>query len=131
MPRADKADLVEQMLSQARVERASGGQMVDIYGVPCDVHSVRTFRDGRQLGAGYELRDPSPWFVYDCEAGATGNGIWHKHCGPYSSFDEARDWILAIRESSLRPCQQCGGSGSLPDMTCCLVCGGGGKVPHR
>lgn len=73
-------------------------QMVDIYGVPCDVHPVRRFRDGRQLGVGYSLSEPSTWFAYDCEAGLTGNGIWHKHCGPYATFHDAKDWIMAIRE---------------------------------
>jgi hypothetical protein len=28
-------------------------------------------------------------------------------------------------------CTNCGGSGSLPDMTCCAVCGGGGRVAGR
>ena len=26
-------------------------------------------------------------------------------------------------------CGECGGSGSLPDMSCCPLCGGGGVVP--
>lgn len=78
-------------------------QMVDVYGEPCDVHSVRTFRDGCQLGAGYAIRRPSSWFVYDCEAGATGNGVWHMHCGPYLTFEDARDWILGIREGGRIP----------------------------
>jgi hypothetical protein len=66
--------------------------------MPCDVHIVRTFRDGRSLGAGYSLQDSATWYVYDREAGLTGNGVWHMHCGPYSMFDEAKDWIMAIRE---------------------------------
>lgn len=75
-------------------------QMVDIYGVACDVHPVKTFAaTQKELGAGYELRKPSTWFVYDRDAGATGNGTWHMHCGPYSTFDQAKDWILAIRET--------------------------------
>ena len=73
--------------------------MVDVYGVPCDVHSVRGFNDGRQLGAGYDLEKPETWFVYDREQGRDGNGVWHKHCGPMSSFEQAKEWILAIRES--------------------------------
>ena len=73
-------------------------QMVDVYGVPCDVHSIRTFRDGSQLGAGYDLRKPATWFVYDAESDPTAaNGRWHKHCGPYSTFEQAVDWIKAIR----------------------------------
>jgi len=74
-------------------------QMVDAYGVPCDVHPVRTFRSGWQLGAGYDLRDPATWFVYTRDAGPVANGQWHRHCGPYSTFEQAKDWCLAIRES--------------------------------
>jgi hypothetical protein len=70
-------------------------QMTDIYGVACDVHLVRTFRDKRQLGVGYELRVPSAWFVYDRE---NHDSKWHKHCGPYSTFEQAKEWILNIRE---------------------------------
>ena len=70
-------------------------QMTDIYGVPCDVHLVRTFRDGRSLGVGYDLRQPASFFVYDREADAEK---WHKHCGPYSTFDQGKDWINNIRE---------------------------------
>ena len=73
-------------------------QMVDVYGVPCDVHPIRKFRDGRHLGAGYDLRDPATWFVYDREAGREGNGVWHKHCGPMSTFEQAKQWINQIRE---------------------------------
>lgn len=73
-------------------------QMVDIYGVPCDVHPVRTFADGHQLGAGYDLRDPATWFVYDRDDG-DDDTKWHKHCGPMSSFDDAAEWIRAIREA--------------------------------
>ena len=72
-------------------------QMVDIYGVACDVHLVRTFHDGRQLGVGYDLREPATWFVYDREAGALANGQWHKHCGSYSTFEHAEEWILNRR----------------------------------
>ena len=74
-------------------------QMRDIYGVPCDVHLVRTFKNGRALGVGYDLRDPRAWFVYDREASrdATANGVWHKHCGPYATFDDAKDWCSAIQ----------------------------------
>lgn len=74
----------------------SSDQMLDIYGVACDVHPVRTFKDGRQLGAGYDLTDPATFYVYDRE---DRNGLWHKHCGPCSSFEDAKDWIMAIREA--------------------------------
>jgi hypothetical protein len=70
-------------------------QMADIYGVPCDVHALRTLRDGRQLGAGYDLREPSTWFVYDRES---RTAQWHKHCGPYSQIEHAAEWIYNIRE---------------------------------
>ena len=73
-------------------------QMVDIYGVPCDVHEIRKFRDGRRMGVGYDLREPATFFVYDREAETTGNAVWHKHCGPYSTFEQAKDWIKQIRE---------------------------------
>lgn len=70
-------------------------QMIDIYGVPCDVQHVRTFQSGSEWGAGYDLRDPSTWFVYD----RTGKAErWHMHCGPYSTMEQAVDWINGIRE---------------------------------
>jgi hypothetical protein len=71
-------------------------QMTDIYGVACDVHSVRTFRNGRELGGGYDLREPTTWFVYDRD---NASAKWHMHCGPYSTFDQAKHWIDAIRDS--------------------------------
>ena len=70
-------------------------QMTDIYGVAIDVHPVRTFRDGKQLGAGYDLLQPSSWFVYDRDSTAAK---WHKHYGPYSALEQAADWIRGIRE---------------------------------
>ncbi len=70
-------------------------QMLDIYGVACDVHPVRTFRNGRQLGVGYDLSLPAAFFVYDRD---DRNANWHKHCGPYSDFDGAKWWIEQIRE---------------------------------
>jgi hypothetical protein len=74
-------------------------QMTDIYGVACDVHLVRTFQTGWQLGAGYDLRDPSTWFVYDRQRpDVERNATWHKHCGPYSTFEQAKTWIKDIRE---------------------------------
>lgn len=76
------------------------GQMTDCYGVACDVHPVRTFHDGHELGAGYDLSDPSRWFVYDRES---AEAKWCKHCGPYSVFEQAKDWINGIREDALIP----------------------------
>jgi hypothetical protein len=74
---------------------AFGEQITDVNGVACDVHTVRAFRDGREMGAGYALRDPTPWFVYDRE---NSSAKWHKHCGPYSTFEQACNWIKDIRE---------------------------------
>jgi hypothetical protein len=70
-------------------------QMTDIYGVAIDVHLVRTFKNGFALGGGYDLSDPVTWFVYDRES---ADAKWHKHCGPYSTFEQAKDWINGIRE---------------------------------
>jgi hypothetical protein len=114
-------DREEPMTNPKRVE-----QMTDVYDVPCDVHHVRTFRTGREMGVGYPLRQVGTWFVYD-RGSATDR--WHMHCGPYSSFDQAAAWIHDIRDRpDIVACSNCGGSGSLPDMTCCRICGGGGKV---
>ena len=73
--------------------------VTDLYGEACDVQAVRTFRDGRQLGAGYDFRDPETWFVYDREIPPTR---WHKHCGPFSTIEQAKGWILAIHEDEGR-----------------------------
>jgi hypothetical protein len=100
-------------------------QMTDIYGVPCDVSHVRTFRNKREMGVGYPLRDVGRWFVYDRDA---SSDRWHMHCGPYSTFEQGVDWIKGIRDGrNIEACLDCGGSGSLKDMTCCPTCGGGGK----
>lgn len=40
------------------------------------------------------------YFVYDRDLGES-SATWHLHCGPYSTFEAARDWILAIRETEL------------------------------
>jgi hypothetical protein len=72
-------------------------QMTDRYGVPCDVQHVRTFKDGSEMGVGYSLRDVGTWFVYDRNSAAMK---WHKHCGPYSSFEQGAEWIRAIRGGS-------------------------------
>lgn len=76
-------------------------QMVDIYGVPCDVQVIKTFRStGMTMGVGYDLDKLGTWFVYDATDDPTqGNGRWHKHCGPYSTYEQAKDWINAIRET--------------------------------
>lgn len=100
-------------------------QMTDIYGVSCDVQHVRTFRNGREMGVGYPLREVGRWFVYDRES-ATER--WHMHCGPYATFNQGAEWIKGIRDRrGLEACANCGGSGSLSDMSCCPICGGGGK----
>jgi hypothetical protein len=82
-----------------------------------------------EMGFGY---DRTAWFVY-CRY--HGESEWDTHCGPYSTSEHAREWILAIRETKsplkVRTCPPCGGSGSLPNMTCCPLCGGGGKVVVR
>ena len=72
----------------------AGEQMVDVYSVPCDVHLVRTFSDGRQLGVGYDLREPVNYFVYDR---LVSTERWHKHCGPFAIFENCRGWILSLR----------------------------------
>lgn len=71
-------------------------QMTDIYGIACDVHLVRTFLSKRQMGVGYDLRQPAAFFVYDRDS---ASDKWHKHCGPYSDFDQAADWIRGIRDT--------------------------------
>ena len=70
-------------------------QMTDVYGVACDVHLVRMFRNGRQMGVGYDLGAPTTWFVYDRDLAVDR---WHKHCGPYSTFEQAKGWIKDIRD---------------------------------
>jgi hypothetical protein len=86
----DNYEVFQPMTNLKQVE-----QMTDVYGVACDVHAVRSFRNGREMGAGYELGAPSTWFVYDRE---NQTAKWHKHCGPYSTFDQASDWIKGIRD---------------------------------
>lgn len=56
---------------------------------------VRRFKDTKQsLGVG---REGGSYYVYDQPCGAS-TVDWHMHCGPYATFDQARDWILEIRE---------------------------------
>lgn len=65
----------------------------DIYGVECIVEHERTFDStGRHLGVGHPVGNPS-WFVYD----ALPSEPWHMHCGPYSTREQAVEWIAAIR----------------------------------
>jgi hypothetical protein len=65
----------------------------DIYGRPCSVTFIRAFTGTRvMLGVG---KDGDSYFVFDRYATAEP---WHKHCGPYSTFEEGKDWIMAIRE---------------------------------
>ena len=45
------------------------------------------------------MRTPSKadsWFVVDCDM--RGDATWHTHCGPYSTPEQAAEWINAIRE---------------------------------
>lgn len=61
--------------------------------MPVSVTHVRTFRSMRkELGVGC---DRHSWFVYDRSIGETE---WHKHCGPYSTSEQAAQWIFDIRE---------------------------------
>lgn len=55
------------------------------------VEITRTFKDGFQNGVG---QDGESWFVY---SGPPGDVT--KHCGPYSTREQAKDWIDAIRET--------------------------------
>jgi len=57
---------------------------------------VRTFRRTQmEMGVG----KPGSWFVYDRAIGAED---WHLHCGPYSTREQAEDWINGIREQDAR-----------------------------
>lgn len=44
------------------------------------------------LGVG---RARDSFFVYDREHDAAG---WHMHCGPYSTFAQAAEWIHGVSE---------------------------------
>ena len=85
---------------------SAGQQMVDSDGHPCDVLAVRKL-DRVELGAGYALRDPATWFVYDRRP---PDLRWHKHCGPYSTFEQAVEWIQALaKDDDPQPqCKVCG-----------------------
>lgn len=59
------------------------------------VKPARSFGSGFEVGIGQERQGPyGLWFVY----ARTNTGPWHKHCGPYSTEDQAVDWIRSIRE---------------------------------
>jgi hypothetical protein len=91
---AEAASLTLRRRAEHSIE---SGQMLDVNGLACDVHSVRVLRDGRELGAGYDVRDPATWYVY---SRMMPGHRWQKHCGPYSSCDQALAWIDAIREEA-------------------------------
>lgn len=56
---------------------------------------VRSFRHTKMdLGIG---RDDGSFYVYD-RRHVAASFDWHMHCGPYSTFQQAVDWIRAIRE---------------------------------
>lgn len=56
---------------------------------------VRRFKSTKMdLGVGC---DDGSYYVYDRPFGASAFA-WHMHCGPYSTYDEARDWIREVRE---------------------------------
>ena len=71
--------------------------MTDIYGMPCIVQRVRTFRNKREMGVGYPLRQLGTWFVYDRDSPADK---WRMHCGPYASFEQGKAWIKTIRDDA-------------------------------
>lgn len=59
------------------------------------VVEVRKFKSTQMtLGVG---RDDGIYYVYDRPFSASAFN-WHMHCGPYSTFDQAADWIRDIRE---------------------------------
>jgi hypothetical protein len=61
------------------------------------VVKVRDFKTTKtSLGVG---RDDGSFYVYDRKFGASSFD-WHQHCGPYGTFEDAADWIRAIREES-------------------------------
>lgn len=48
---------------------------------------------GYLLGVG----QPEQWFVYTQDAPGKS---WEKHCGPYSTREQAVDWINGIRDDT-------------------------------
>ncbi len=66
------------------------------YGCVTVIEPVRRLPETKTtLGVGFDL---GAWFVYDRKGGEE----WHKHCGPYSTADQGREWINAIREGRTR-----------------------------
>ena len=66
------------------------------FGRTVSVERVRYFATtDRTLGVGH---DGDSWFVFD----RAPREPWHKHCGPYSSEEQARAWIADIREGRAR-----------------------------
>ena len=67
------------------------------YGRIVKVEPIRTFHGGCSLGVGFDEQPPShsAWFVFD----RVKDGQWSKHCGPYSTRDQAVWWIEQIKES--------------------------------
>ena len=57
-----------------------------------EVVRVRTFRSHTACGVGL---DHDSFYVYDRE---NDDAEWHMHCGPYSTFAQAAEWIADIRE---------------------------------
>jgi hypothetical protein len=71
------------------------GPIDDLEG-PIDV--VRKFTTtGMTLGVGNDGN--GRFWVYDI---ARGTHTWHRHCGPYATWQQAHDWIMAIRDSNER-----------------------------
>jgi hypothetical protein len=56
-----------------------------------DVTVIRYFKNGNVLGV---RKEADSWFVVDRVDGIN----WHTHCGPYSTPEQAADWINQIRE---------------------------------
>lgn len=61
--------------------------------MPVTVLPVRTFKSGTELGVGL---DRGSWFVYMKGKDETE---WQKHCGPYSTREQAEWWIREVRET--------------------------------
>jgi hypothetical protein len=65
-----------------------------IYDELGDVTIIRSFhRTNMVLGV---RKEADSWFVVDCDM--RGDATWHTHCGPYSTPEQAAEWINAIRE---------------------------------
>lgn len=71
-------------------------EFADDYGRRTEVFPIRRFKSGSRLGVGFDEQPPShsAWFVYDFS-----DSKWSKHCGPYSTREQAEEWIDDIRET--------------------------------